>query len=229
MKKDLLIFGSSGALGSGVVKILTQKNFDSIYLFDRKFDLKTSDKKIKQIIIEDLSVEENVQKAFKNVKRESETYYFLFSAIGGFFGGVPTWETKIDDFDKMMNMNLKTNFLIAKHFTSVVKDSSGGSICFTSAYAGNYSAPDKAVYGAAKASLSHLVKSLAEEGKKIKLSVNAIAPFIIDTPANRKWMKAENYEDWMKPEEIGELIFSVFNSFNYLSGNVIELKHRFNV
>ena len=34
MKKELLIFGSNGALGKGVTKVLSQKDFDKIYFFD---------------------------------------------------------------------------------------------------------------------------------------------------------------------------------------------------
>ena len=68
---------------------------------------------------------------------------------------------------------------------------------------------------------------MALEGEKINLSINAIAPFIIDTPANRGWMKNANYERWMKPEEIGELINSLFDNFNFISGNILELKSRF--
>jgi hypothetical protein len=72
------------------------------------------------------------------------------------------------------------------------------------------------------------VETLSSEGNSINLSVNAIAPFIIDTPVNREWMKNGNYSSWMKPEEIGELIHSLFQQYNFISGNIIELKKRFN-
>lgn len=228
MNSILLIFGANGALGSGVTKILQQKEFGTVYLFDFKFDKPEIEGNAKKIFVEDLSVEANVKKAFEDIKVNSNAYYFLFSTVGGYFGGVKTWETNINDFVKMIDMNLKTNFLIAKSFAEIISKSRGGSICFTSAYAGHYSAPDKSVYAASKAALSHMVKSLAEEGKKIKLSVNAVAPFVIDTQANREWMKNENFDEWIKPEEIGEIVFSIFKNFNYFSGNIIELKHRFN-
>ena len=75
---------------------------------------------------------------------------------------------------------------------------------------------------------NYLVETLSYEGNSINLSVNAIAPFIIDTPANREWMKDAKYSSWMKPEEIGELIHSLFKHYNFISGNIIELKKRFN-
>jgi len=226
--KKLIIFGADGALGKGVTKTLISKGFDEIYLFDFKFDQKYSDSKIEQHIVKDLSVEENVMASLYNVKTNEKTRLFLYSTIGGFYGGTSVWETEEVDFDRMINMNLKTNFLIAKHFSSLVKKSYSGSICFTSAYTGNHPEGLKFAYGASKSALNYLVKTLSMEGDEINLSVNAIAPFIIDTPANRKYMTNANFESWMKPEEIGELVHSLFLNHNFVSGNIIELKKRFN-
>lgn len=229
MNKELIIFGSNGALGTGVTKVLTKKDFSKIYLFDFKFNSESNDDRIKQFVIQDQSIEENVIKAFINIQASEEKYFFLFSTIGGFHGGVPLWETEVDDFDKMININLKTNYLIAKHFSRFLQNSAGGSLCFTSAHVGSHPEQNKSVYGASKAALSHLVKSFSEEGKKLRLSVNAIAPYIIDTDANRSWMKKADFDDMMKPEEIGQLVNSIFNNFNFVSGNIIELKLRFNL
>jgi len=227
MDKKLIIFGANGALGKGVTKTLLQKNYDEVYLFDFKFDQSFSDPRIKQFPIKDLSIEKNDMAALYEVKTSEKTMLFLYSTIGGYYGGTNVWETEEIDFDRMMNMNLKSNFFIAKHFSSLVKKSYGGSICFTSAYTSNHPEELKYSYGTSKSALNYLVKTLSLEAVKINLSVNAIAPFIIDTPANREWMKNANYESWMKPEEIGELINSLFDNYNFVSGNIIELKNRF--
>ena len=228
MDKKLIIFGASGALGKGVTKTLLLKDYSEIYLFDFKFHTESSDERVKQFIIKDLSIEKNVMASLFEVKTNEKTNLFLYSTIGGFYGGTSVWETEETDFDRMFNMNLKTNFFIAKHFASLVKKSYAGSICFTSAFTGNHPEKLKFAYGAAKSALNYLVKTLSAEGNSINLSINAIAPFIIDTPANREWMKNSNYSTWMKPGEIGELIHAIFNNYNFISGNIIELKERFN-
>jgi NAD(P)-dependent dehydrogenase (short-subunit alcohol dehydrogenase family) len=71
-----------------------------------------------------------------------------------------------------------------------------------------------------------MIRTLADEGNEINLSANAIAPFIIDTPANREWMKDTDYESWIKPAEIGDLVDSIFQNYRMLSGNIYQLKHR---
>jgi len=227
MKKELLIFGSNGALGKGVTRILKTKDYDKISLFDFHLKDESTDPSTVQIKIEDLSNEKNVKQAFSHVKSSKDTAFFLFSTVGGFAGGKKLWETDLDEFKKMINMNLTTSFLLAKYFALLVKDSHSGSICFTAAYTGLFSESEKAAYGASKGAMIHLVNSLAEEGNEIRLSANAIAPYIIDTPANREWMKDADFENWMKPEEIGELVHSLFNNYNFITGNIIRLKNRF--
>jgi len=225
MKKELLIFGSSGALGNAVTEVFIKKSYDKIYLFDFKHK-EIAQTNVKQIIVKDLSVEENVKKIFSEVQPSKDSVFFLFSTIGGFTGGKKVWETDSGDFDRMINMNLKTSFLIAKYFSLLVKQSHSGSICLTSAYTGLVAESGKAVYGSSKAALIHLIKTLAEEGNEINLSANAIAPFIIDTAANREWMKDADYQTWIKPGEIAELVDSIFQSYRLTSGNIYQLKYR---
>jgi NAD(P)-dependent dehydrogenase (short-subunit alcohol dehydrogenase family) len=227
MDKKLLIFGANGALGKGVTKVLMQKDYNEIILFGTKSDSEITDTKVKQVIIKDLSDEQNVAEAFINIRENPKTNFYLFSTIGGYYGGLTTWETEEIDFDRMIKMNLKANYLITKKFAEIVKGSNGGSICLTSAYTSIKPEALKFAYGASKSALNYLVKVMALEGERINLSINAIAPLIIDTPANREWMKDANYTSWVKPEEIGELINSLFDNYNFVSGNILELKSRF--
>lgn len=228
MDKKLIIFGADGALGKGVTKTLLNKDYDEIYLFDFNFDKSYTEQKVKQFIVKDLSVENNVLASMYEIKTSEKSQLFLYSTIGGYYGGTTIWETEEKDFDRMLSMNFKSNFFIAKHFGSLVKKSYSGSICFTSAFTGNNPEQLKFAYGASKSALNYLTKTLAIEGKEINLTANAIAPFIIDTQANREWIKNVDYSSWIKPEEIGELVHSIFTNHHFVSGNVIELKQRFN-
>lgn len=222
MTKELLIFGSSGALGNGVTEVFLKKQYDNIYLFDFKHKDR-SNPNVKLITINDLSEELNIKKAFAQITPSREKIFYLFSTVGGFYGGKNIWETEIGYFDRMINMNLKTSFLIAKYFSLLVKDSHSGSICLTAAYTGLDAEAGKAAYGISKAGVIHLIKTLSEEGKKINLSANAIAPYIIDTPANREWMKDADFEKWITPEDIGEFVNSLFQNYQAVSGNICQM------
>jgi NAD(P)-dependent dehydrogenase (short-subunit alcohol dehydrogenase family) len=228
MKKELLIFGANGALGRGVSAALLKKNYDKIYLID--FNIGKENINTKKTVIkidnQDLSVEKNVAEIFLKIDPSKDTFFFLYSTVGGFAGGKLIRDTDEAEWDKMMSMNLKSNFFIAKYFSRLVEKSAGGSICFTAAATGINPEAGKGSYGISKSGLIHLVKTLALEGISIKLSANAIAPYIIDTPANREWMKDADYEKWIKSEEIGELAYNIFENFRFFSGNVMSLSSR---
>ncbi len=228
MDKVLLIFGAGGAVGKGVSSTLAKKDFAKIFLFDSK-PLDIPDKNnIQCFLSRDLTSEDNVINAFNKIQPSKNKIFFLISTIGGYSGGKFIWETDLTEWDKMFNQNLKTSFLIAKHFSNLVKQSAGGSIFYISAFTALYPEKRKATYGASKAALVHLVKTIALEGQEIHMTANAIAPFIIDTPSNREWIKG-NYNNLIKPEEIGELIYGIFCNFNFVTGNIIQLSNRFQI
>lgn len=226
MKKELLIFGFNGALGRGVTEAFLNKEYDKIHLFGSKNEFNILQDNTFFHQIKDLSVEENVKEAFSSIFSGEDKLFFLFSAIGGFAGGKKLWDTDLATWEKMMRINLQSSFLIAKYFSQIVKASAGGSICFTAAYIGVFPEANKTAYGASKGGLVHFIKLLAEDGREIKLTVNAVAPYIIDTPANRAWMKDADFTSWIKPKEIGEFAQSLFKNFHFISGNIFTFKER---
>ncbi len=228
MNRELLIFGANGALGKGIVEYFKSKEFDKMYVFDLKFS-ELQYENIEKVIVSDLSVEKNVESAFGKVKAGKDKLFFLYSTIGGFAGGKKLWETDAAELDKMFTLNLKVNYLISKYFGSLVKQSAGGSLCLTAAYSGIISEKNKSSYGISKAGVIHLVKELALEGKEINLSANVIAPYIIDTPENRKWMHGNDFAGWVKPVEIAKIAEFLFENFHFITGNTITITHRFEV
>jgi NAD(P)-dependent dehydrogenase (short-subunit alcohol dehydrogenase family) len=226
--KNLLIFGAYGALGRGVTETLLKKNYDKYYLFD--FDAEkqfAGDQRVVNINSGDLSEEKNVKDVFGRITADIKDEVFLFSTVGGYFGGKEVAETSIDDLDRMLNINLKTNFLLAREYLLRFGISGKGALCFTTALSGFNPEKGKSAYGLSKSALNYLVKTLALECEEKGIAVNGIAPYIIDTSENRRWMKDADYEKWHKPEEIGELTNFIFNSRNFISGNIMSLKIRF--
>ena len=224
-----MIFGANGALGRGVSAVMQAMNYDEVYLFDFNIEEQDTGRSAVKINTGDLTAEKNVEAAFKGIEPSKEKLYFLYSTVGGYTGGKNLIDTKEEDWDRMMDMNLKTNFFIAKHFSNLASKSAGGSICFTAAETGLNPEAGKGPYGVSKSALIHLVKTLSLEGNSLNISANAIAPYIIDTPANRNWMKNGDYSTWIKPEEIGRFAHSLFENFNFVSGNILKLSSRFNV
>lgn len=95
----------------------------------------------------------------------------------------PLLETGADDWDKEQQINLRYVFLVAREFAALrVAQGAGGAICAVASVSGMMAATRHAPYGAAKAGLMHLVKTMAAEWAPYGIRVNAVAPGPIITP-----------------------------------------------
>ena len=220
MKKVLLVFGSKGEAGEGITKVLSSKDYDSIYLYDRK-ESDFIEKNVHHIGVNDLLIEENVKYAFNKIGNDKESCYFLVSTIGGFAGGNEIKDSNYQEWQSIMEKNLNVSFLISKYFAGLASSTSGGSICFLSAVTAFEPTANKAAYGTSKSALNYLVQTLAKEGNNGNFTSNALAPGVIDTPANRKWVKDPS--KMVNAEAIGELVHAVFENYKILSGNILRV------
>lgn len=223
MKKTLIIIGTSGALGKGLSHILLAKNYDVFYLIGSDIAPELKDKGSYTFIKSgDLSVEENVQRAFEAIKPDHSGLFFCYSTVGGYAGGKPIRETDYSEWRRMIKMNADTSFLIAKHFSRLAASSGGGSIIFTASGTGIEPEENKSAYGVSKASLIHLVKTLALEGKNYGMAANVIAPYILDTPDNRNWIS--DVTKLTRIEDIAETAEFIFSNYKSFTGNIITMK-----
>jgi NAD(P)-dependent dehydrogenase (short-subunit alcohol dehydrogenase family) len=76
-------------------------------------------------------------------------------------------------------------------------------------------------YTATKAAVAALTVALAEEVAKNGILVNAVAPSIIDTPANRAAMPNADHSAWPKPDEIARTIAFLASPENQVTRGAI--------
>jgi len=87
-----------------------------------------------------------------------------------------------DDWDIVMDTNVKSIFLGAKYAVPVMADGGGGSIVSTASVSGLRGDPGSIVYGASKAAVINLTRCLATDHARQGIRVNCICPGAIDTP-----------------------------------------------
>lgn len=79
-------------------------------------------------------------------------------------------------------------------------------------------------YAASKAAVLNFSQSLASELAPDGITVNAIAPSIIDTPANREAMPDDDTGNWLLPEEIAAVVaFLAGDAARIVTGSVLAL------
>lgn len=105
------------------------------------------------------------------------------AAVNPYFG--PMAKMPLDAFDKIMNCNVKANFLLCNRAAPHMAAGGGGSIIIVSSIGGNQGSGTLAAYGMSKAADFSLVKSLAIEWGPQGIRANCIAPGLIRTDFSR--------------------------------------------
>jgi NAD(P)-dependent dehydrogenase (short-subunit alcohol dehydrogenase family) len=129
----------------------------------------------------------------------------LINIAGGFrwetveAGDLATWEF-------LFAINVKTAFNACKAALPYLLESGAGRIVNIGAGAAIKAAAGMGAYAASKAGVLRLTESLAEELKNKGVTVNAVMPSVIDTPANRADMPKANFAAWVAPLDLASVI-----------------------
>lgn len=95
-------------------------------------------------------------------------------------------EVEPEDFDRVIDVNLRGTFLCSKYAITHFLANNGGRIINISSAYGIVSAPKCAAYCASKAAINHLTRQLALDYGSDNIHVNAISPGYIDTGMGRR-------------------------------------------
>jgi NAD(P)-dependent dehydrogenase (short-subunit alcohol dehydrogenase family) len=137
------------------------------------------------------------------------------TALGGLdalvnIAGAFRWETleggDVATWDMLYAANVKTAVCACKAALPHLALSRGGRIVTIGAGAAAKASAGMGAYAASKAGVARLTEALAEEQKPKAITVNAVLPSIIDTPANRKEMPDADFRKWVSPGEIADTI-----------------------
>lgn len=112
-----------------------------------------------------------------------------------------------DDFDRLMDVNVKGVWLCMKHEIAAMVGQGGGAIVNTASVAGLGAAPKMAVYSASKHAVIGLTRSAAVEYARRGIRVNAVCPAVIDTDMFRRAAEADprKRENAMAMHPVGRL------------------------
>jgi NAD(P)-dependent dehydrogenase (short-subunit alcohol dehydrogenase family) len=207
--KVVLITGGTGALGRAVAQAFGTSNATTLvtYIIDEESeDVKAKIKTITELIKADITKEDQAKKLVSHVINTYDRIDVLVNVVGGYLGGKTVAELDETEWDKMMNMNLKSAFLISKHVIPLMLSAKHGKIVHVSSRTGLKSDGYDSAYSASKSALIRLVESISEEVKEHNINVNCILPSTIDTEANRNAMPDSDFSKWVKTEDLANLV-----------------------
>ncbi len=235
--KSAVVTGSARGLGREIALSLAQ-NGCSLVLADLIYPEETA-KQIETIgspciaVRMDISDETDVKTLAEKVVSEFKKVDILVNNAGIVpSGNTPTEDTPIEEWDKVIRVNLRGTFLCSKYIGKKMIEGEGGNIINISSTAGINGIPRVGAYCASKAGVILLTKSLALEWAKYNIRVNTIAPHYLETDATKGVMASDKvYESLVKQipmkrfgktqEIIGTILLLASPASGFITGTVI--------
>ncbi len=154
----------------------------------------------------DLTSLQDTQRVFAEIAAHFGRIDALANIAGGF-----RWQTLADSEDlaewtALNAINLQTCVTASKAALPWLQRAGAGRIVNVGAMGAVKGASGMGAYAASKAGVMRFTEALADEVKLQGITVNAVLPSIIDTPANRADMPTAHHDRWVKPQEIARVI-----------------------
>mgnify|MGYP005748422627 FL=1 len=152
----------------------------------------------------------------------------------------PTTEYTAEEYDFVMNTNLRSAFELNRMLYPELKKSSQANIIHVTSVAGLTHVRTGSIYGMTKAALTQLTKNLAAEWALDGIRVNAVAPWYISTPLAQTVLKNKDYADAVisrtpmqqigKPEDVaGAVAFLCMPAAAYITGQTMAVDGGFTI
>lgn len=202
MSRAIVVTGGRGALGQAVVDAALAAGL-RVASIDH-----ASDAAPREGVLEiggvDLTDAAQAKAAIDRAAERFGALDALINIAGGF-----VWQTVDDDrpaWDRMHALNVSTAVNTSRAALPHLKASAEGRIVNIGANGALKAAAGMGAYAAAKSGVHRLTEALAEELKTTSVTVNAVLPSIIDTPANRKDMPDADPAAWVAPADLAAVI-----------------------
>ena len=143
-------------------------------------------------------------KAIESIAAQLGGIFGLVNIAGG-FRYEPILEGNLDTWDLMYETNLRSCAAACLAVLPYLRSNGSGRIVNIGA-AGARATCGLGAYAASKAGVARLTESLSDELKDQSITVNAVLPSVIDTPANRLQMSGADFTRWVSPTSVAHLV-----------------------
>lgn len=217
VKKTVLITGGSRGIGKACARLLEQEGYRVLAPSSKELDLADND---------------SIEKFFEiNFKSSSKLYALISNA--GVFHSASLENYDIEDWNKVIEINLTGAFRACKISLPYLKNSSNSHIVFISSVSAEGESFASA-YAASKAGINGLCKTLAYELASDGINVNAIAPGWVRTDMAKKILHNKSLEKdslgatlqnrWIEPDEIAALVkYLISPEAKAITGQIIKI------
>ena len=108
---------------------------------------------------------------------------------------MPAFDVTVDDFDRIMDLNVRAAFVAQAAARAMVRDGTGGSIINMSSQMAHVGGPRRSVYCASKHAVEGFTKVMAAEWAEHGIRVNTICPTFVETPMTKPFLSEPGFKE----------------------------------
>jgi len=230
--KTAVVTGAGRGIGKGIAIALAREGYNLVVSDIKQEDGEKVAEELKSMGVKALAVKcdvsnrSEVENLFSKTAKEFGKVDVLVNNAG-IFPFVPFAKMQESDWDKVMNVNLKSVYLCSQEALKTMPK--GGRIINTSSVASFIGFEGLVHYCASKGGVNGMLRALALELAPQKITVNAVAPGAIDTPGAKSTEEAQKQTIALiplarmgKPEDIANaVVFLASDKSSYITGQII--------
>ena len=207
--KIVVVTGATGNLGQAVVKkfIAAGDKVIGTVIPNDQTPINFPPDQFEKVVV-DLMNEQDAQGFIDSVVSKYGSLDIAVLTVGGFAMGKIA-ETKTSDILTQYKLNFETAYNVSRPAFIQMMNQGSGRIFIIGSKPGLDARNGKGMvaYGLSKSLIFRLAERMNEEAKGKNVVTSVVIPSTIDTPQNRQSMPEAKFENWVKAEQIADVIF----------------------
>ncbi len=200
-----IVSGAGGSLGAAVLRVCAGYGARIVALDRDVRDDAVDGPRIERIAL-DLQNKDDVAAVMRQVHARHGRVDALINAVGGFAMGPAVHETPAEDWEHMLDLNVRPLLNLFHAVIPLMQAAGRGRVVNVGALGALQGHAGMGAYVSAKCMVARLTESMAEELREQGINVNAVLPSIIDTAANRAAMPQAEFSHWVAPADLAAVI-----------------------
>ena len=231
---NIILTGATGVIGGSILQKLVEGNANIIATGTNKEKLDSINEKFKNVktIKFDISKHSLIEKFIDDCNEIFQNNINILINNAGITADNLTIRMKDEEWNKVINLNLTSSFLLSKYVIKKMLKNKNGKIINLTSIVGHTGNIGQANYSASKSGLIGMSKSLALEYGKKNIKVNCISPGFIESEMTDKI--SDNFKKILQdkislerfglPEDVANAVFFLCSSLSdYITGETIHV------
>lgn len=230
--KTIIVTGGNGSIGAAVTEKLKNCGYDVVvtYFSNEEKAKKVCETTGAKYVFCDVKDEKSVKNAFDEVRKTHGGIYGLVNCAGIALKQKIFTETSNEEFEKLWQTNVAGTFNCVKEAVKDMIARKEGKIINISSVWGVYGGSCEVAYSATKGAINAMTKAMAKELGLSGITVNAVAPGLIDTDMNAHLSEEDKqgyYESLSVPragkaEEVAQAVLFLLEN-DYVTGQIVSV------